>query len=228
VEPAPPEDVPATHAVDHEPVNPDVEPAKRSSSRPKKPPDRFAGNMKTIQKAGKAFKSYAAVAATLGVLLLPTVIMAEPMAGLVDLGVEPAHLLPDATLMHPINPSVKNEQLRACHARLDMLDDKIIGDPEKADWQAEFIECYITKPRGDGSKEIIFKVQWLGGEKSWVKMDDLRTHDPFLVVRYSLQGKLPSFLRNLDGNQVNVTVAIANWEGISRKASARDNRKGLK
>jgi hypothetical protein len=28
--------------------------------------------------------------------------------------------------------------------------------------------------------------------------------------------------------QVNVTVAIANWEGISRKASARDNRKGLK
>jgi hypothetical protein len=25
-----------------------------------------------------------------------------------------------------------------------------------------------------------------------------------------------------------VTVAIANWEGISRKASARDNRKGLK
>jgi hypothetical protein len=28
--------------------------------------------------------------------------------------------------------------------------------------------------------------------------------------------------------QVNVTVAIANWEGIGRKASARDNRKGLK
>jgi hypothetical protein len=28
--------------------------------------------------------------------------------------------------------------------------------------------------------------------------------------------------------QVNVTVAIANWEGVGRKASARDNRKGLK
>jgi hypothetical protein len=28
--------------------------------------------------------------------------------------------------------------------------------------------------------------------------------------------------------QVNVTVAIANWEGIGRKASARDNRKELK
>jgi ribosomal protein S25 len=29
-------------------------------------------------------------------------------------------------------------------------------------------------------------------------------------------------------DQVNVTVAIANWEGVGRKASARDNRKGLK
>jgi hypothetical protein len=29
-------------------------------------------------------------------------------------------------------------------------------------------------------------------------------------------------------NQVNLTVVIANWEGISRKASASDNRKGLK
>jgi hypothetical protein len=114
--------------------------------------------MQTTWKAGKAFKSYAAVAATLGVLLLPTVIMAEPMAGLVDLGMEPAHLFPDATLMHPINPSMKNEQLRAHHARLDMLDDKFIGDPEKAYWQAEFIERCIIKPRGDGSKEIIFKV----------------------------------------------------------------------
>jgi hypothetical protein len=44
--------------------------------------------------------------------------------------------------------------------------------------------------RGDGSEEIIFKVQWLGGEKSWVKMDDLRTHDPFLVVCCGLRGKL--------------------------------------
>jgi hypothetical protein len=149
VPPAPPEDGPVPHAVDPAPVNPDVDPAKRSSARSKKQPDRFAGNMQTTWKAGKAFKSCAAVAATLGVLLLPTVIMAEPMDGLVDLGTEPAHLFPDATLMHPINPSVKNEQLRACHARLDMLDDKFIGDPQKADWQAEFVERCKTKLRGD-------------------------------------------------------------------------------
>jgi hypothetical protein len=163
VPPAPPEDRPAPHAVDPAPINPDVD--LRSSTRSKNQPDRFAGNRQTMWKAGKAFKSYAAVAAALGVLLLPTVIMAEPMAGLVDLGT--AH-----------------------HARLDMLDDKFIGDPEKADWQAEFIERCITKPRGDGSKEIIFEVQWLGGEKSWVKMDDLGTHDPFLVARCGLRGKL--------------------------------------
>jgi hypothetical protein len=73
VPPAPPKDGPVPHAVDPAPVNPDVDPAKRSSTRSKKQPDRFAGNMQTTWKAGKAFKACAAVAATLGVLLLPTV-----------------------------------------------------------------------------------------------------------------------------------------------------------
>ena len=41
-----------------------------------------------------------------------------------------------------------------------------------------------------GLQEIMFKVQWMGGEKSWVRMDDLRTHDPFLVARYGLREKL--------------------------------------
>ena len=34
-----------------------------------------------------------------------------PLTGLVDLGIEPATIFPDATLLHPIDPSVKTEQL---------------------------------------------------------------------------------------------------------------------
>ena len=35
--------------------------------------------------------------------------------------------------------------------------------------------------------------------------------------------------KDLDGlAQVNLTVVMANWEGTGRKASASDNRKGLK
>ena len=95
------------------------EPTKRSSCRKKKQPERFAGNMETMWKAGKAFKSYTSMAATLRILLLPTVITAVPLAGLVDLGIEPATIFPDATLLHPIDPSVA-EQLRAYHSRLDV------------------------------------------------------------------------------------------------------------
>ena len=95
------------------------EPTKRSSRRKKKQPERFAGSMKTMWKAGKPFKSYASMAATLGVLLLPIVITAVPLSGLVDLGIEPATIFPDATLLHPIDPSVA-EQLRAYHSRLDV------------------------------------------------------------------------------------------------------------
>jgi hypothetical protein len=40
--------------------------------------------------------------------------------------------------------------------------------------------------------------------------------------------ELQELLISIPPDQVNVTVAIANWEGIGRKASARDNRKGLK
>ena len=158
--------------------------------------------MKTMWTAGKTFKSYASLAATLGVLLLRTVIMAVPLTGLTDLGVEPASLFPDATLPHPIDPSIKTEQLRACHSRLDVINDAFSGDPENTDWKAEFIERFITRKRPDGSKEILFKVQWMGGEKSWVKMDDLRMHDPFLVVRHGLRAKL---VENPDGNGWNLT-----------------------
>jgi hypothetical protein len=185
MDPAPPD------LVDVEPAPPDkLETKTRSSGRPRKKPDRFAGGMQTIWKAGKSFRSHAIMATALGVLLLPTVIMAEPFAGLTNLDVDPASMFPDATLLTPIDPSIKNEQLRAYHARLDVINNAFSGDPDNADWKPEFIERYICRDRGDGSKDIIFKVQWIGGDKSWVKMDDLRTHDPFLVVRYGLRGKL--------------------------------------
>ena len=103
------------------------------------------------------------MAATLGILLLPTVISHRrvPLAGLVDLGIESATtIFPVATQLHPIDPSVKTEQLRAYHSRLNVINDAFSGDPENTDWKADFIERFLTQDRGDGSsKEIIFKVQ---------------------------------------------------------------------
>jgi hypothetical protein len=148
---------PEKNAVEPEPPD-NVEPTKHSSTHPKKKPECFAGNMKTIWKAGKDFETFAAViAAMLGVLSLPNVIMAEPKSGQVDLGIEPATLFPDATLLPPIDPSIKTEQLRAYHARLDVINDAFSGDSENADWKPEFIEKYVRQARGDGSKEIFLR-----------------------------------------------------------------------
>ena len=36
------------------------------------------------------------------------------------------------------------------------------------------------------------KVKWLDGDKSWVKLDDLRLHDPLLALRYGIRHKLNS------------------------------------
>jgi hypothetical protein len=142
--------------------------------------------MKMVWRPGKVLKSWAK-AAMLGIVLIPTIIIAEPTAGV---GIGTAILFPDPTSLQPLDASVKTEQLRAYHARLDVINDAFLGDPDKADWQPELVERYICRDNGNGSNELVFKVQWLGGDKSWVKMDDLRTHDPFLVVRYGLRNKL--------------------------------------
>ena len=34
------------------------------------------------------------------------------------------------------------------------------------------------------------KVVWIGGDKQWVPLDDMRLHDPFLVIRFALNNKL--------------------------------------
>jgi hypothetical protein len=160
---------------------------RRTSGRTRKEPVRFTGNMQTVWRPGKVLKSWAK-AATLGIMLLPTVVLAEPTMGM-HLGA--AILFPDPTALAPLDTTTKMEQLRAYHARLEVINDAFSGDPEQADWKPEFVERYIYRDKGNnGSKEIVFKVQWIGGERSWVRMDDLRTHDPFLVIRYGLRHKL--------------------------------------
>ena len=93
----------------------------------------------------------------LGVLLLPSIIIAEPAKGLVDLGT--AGLFPEATSMRPLDASVKTEQLRAYHAHLDLIGDAYSHDPEDDDWKPQSIERFVHRTNGQGLTEIVFKVQ---------------------------------------------------------------------
>jgi Reverse transcriptase (RNA-dependent DNA polymerase) len=105
-----------------------------------------------------------------------------------DLGTD--DLFSDVEALKPIDTSNKLEQLRAYHARLDILNDIESPDLTKADWDVQFIEKYVVRTRKDNSPDIVFKVQWLGGDKAWVKMGDLRLHDPLLVLRYGLRHQI--------------------------------------
>jgi hypothetical protein len=96
----------------------------------------------------------------------------------------------DTSVFEPISQGFKIENLCAYHMRLDILNEIESPDRTKADWDVLFIEKYVTRQREDKSAFIVFKVQWLGGDKSWVKMSDLRLHDPLLVLRYGLRHQI--------------------------------------
>jgi hypothetical protein len=136
----------------------------------KKPTKKFAGNLQTIWKPRKLIKGLT-TAALVGACLVPNCIIAEPTNALIDIGTEN---------LFPISQSSKMERLCAYHMRLDIQNEIESPDLAKSDWDVLFIEKYKAREHEDKSAEIVFKVQWLGGDKSWVRMSDLRLHDPLL------------------------------------------------
>ena len=38
--------------------------------------------------------------------------------------------------------------------------------------------------------QVLVKVAWIGGDKQWVSLDDMRLHDPYMIIRYALINKL--------------------------------------
>ena len=80
----------------------------------------------------------------------------------------------------PLSERDKEEQLRAYHARIDLMNDMFNGDTH--DWEVEYIDKHLVKKKDD-QINIYFKVVWFGGHKQWVHMDDLRQHDPFMLIR---------------------------------------------
>ena len=166
-----PEDFGSMPAVPEHPETP-----RRASQRTRKEPERFAGNMKTVWKPGRTLGSWAAALA-LGILLLPSVILAEPVNGLTDIG--NAGLFPEATSMQPLDATEKTEHLRAYHARLGFINDAFSDDPENDDWKPERIDKYLIRTDGRGLQEIMFKVQWMGEKSLGSKWMTLGHTTPF-------------------------------------------------
>ena len=111
-------------------------------------------------------------------IIVPSSIQAIPSIGLND---KPLFLNKAAPLC--LDP--QHEGLRAYHARLDMMQAIINPEQEDLEWQAETITEWTTKGHPD-NLQILLKVTWIGGDKQWVSLDDMRLHDPYMVIRYAL------------------------------------------
>ena len=114
--------------------------------------------------------------------LLPSSVYALPSKGLKDI-----------PLVHnnpiPLTLDRKHEECRAYHARLDLMETIIHPDQSDYDWQVETITDW-TKKTCEGVNQIFLKVTWIGGDKQWVSIHDMRLHDPYVIIKYALKNKL--------------------------------------
>ena len=115
-------------------------------------------------------------------ITLPSSIQAEPIRGLID---QP--LILDDRL--PLSTKPSHEKLRAYHTRLDLMQAMLNPDEADMQWQVESVLEWKYKPCKSG-KQVMIKLTWIGGDKQWMTLDDLRLHDPFLLIRYALKNKL--------------------------------------
>jgi hypothetical protein len=84
-------------------------------------------------------------------IVIPTIIIAEPTAG----RYRDSDTIPDPTSLQPLDASVKTEQLRAYHARLDVINDAFLGTPIRQ--TGNRVERYICRDNGNGSNELVLR-----------------------------------------------------------------------
>ena len=201
---------------------------KNNKSMPNEPsmtteePKTIKPQHRTIWSPSNMVKTLFLVSA-LGHSLLPSTIVAEPLGPVKEHSL--AGLFTDVDYLKPLDTDVQLEQLRAYHARLDVLNELESPDLSKSDWDVALIERYAVQWLKDDTPDIRFNVVWVGGDKQWVKMKDLRLHDPLLVLRYGLRHHLTrlrgwewveSFV-NQDGELSRIIHAYRVSKGITYK-----------
>lgn len=64
-------------------------------------------------------------------------------------------------------------------------------DPYQANIELQVEKIHEWKSRvTDKGEQLMLIVTWIRGDKQWMSLDDLRLHDPYLLVRYALKNKL--------------------------------------
>ena len=85
----------------------------------------------------------------------------------------------------------QHEKIQAYHARVDLLNSIFHPEQHDFDWQIASIDRHLTKQiPNQNQRRIYYKVMWFGGKSQWMNQDDLRIHDPYLIIRYDSRHNL--------------------------------------
>ena len=58
------------------------------------------------------------------------------------------------------------------------------------DWKIEDICGYTNRRDINKCLIVLIQVLWVGGDKQWLTMDDMKLHDPFLITRFAVKNDL--------------------------------------
>ena len=126
-----------------------------------------------------------------GMTVLPSSIQAIPAPNLrPNLVRLNAHLLTMDTL-ESLTDANRWENQRLYHAQLDLINYIYYPDQSDLDWQIEDIRDWTSR-KYDKQEIIFLYVVWIGGDKQWIAIDNMRLHDPFLVTRFAVKKNLTS------------------------------------
>ena len=90
----------------------------------------------------------------------------------------------------PLNRTPNLDKLRAYHAVLDRWNSIHNPEPEDTRWHISKVLQCSNRPVKDGSRSIFMKIKYSDGPKTWMRLDDLRLEDPYLVIDYVLKNQL--------------------------------------
>ena len=108
-------------------------------------------------------------------MLLTTYIVAEPAQGLKKMENDVLNM-----------EFVKNKQVNHNYlAYVDIINHILSPDSLSRYWEVQSIENHVTK-----QGQTWIKVLWKTGYKSWVKLEDLKSDDPLILIQYAKSDQL--------------------------------------
>ena len=125
------------------------------------------------------------VVAMIGTQFVPTHVMAMPSSDLLN-------PLSDLVVkqMEPLNTAPRMEEIRAYHLNLDRINQLLDPDEEDERWRVQKVLKHRLVTSKDQPERMFVKVRYADQVDSYMPLDTLRIHDPFIATMYAEKNNL--------------------------------------